>query len=114
MNKPLVLMSGTLHSESVLKTIFGVDNYALVEAETFPQGSIEVMRTGEEFDCRYSNFQENLFSRGDYLNAFSTILDKLEKPALIHVVAFYDLPSEEEKTKNPRARSAKMKIIEKI
>jgi Rad3-related DNA helicase len=56
-NKALVLMSGTLHSDEVLKHVFGIEDYARVEAETLNQGAIEIMMTGKEFDCKYSNFR---------------------------------------------------------
>jgi len=91
-------MSGTLHSPTVLKNIFGIENFATVEAETLNQGSLEIYKTGKEFDCRYSNLQSNPSSREDYLRALSTIVDKSEKPSLIHVNAYSDLPSFDEIT----------------
>lgn len=96
-NKSVVLMSGTLHSATTLKNIFGIEDYATVEAETFNQGAIEIYRTGKEFDCKYSNFQTKIFSREQYLKALLEVVKKSEKPALVHVNAFSDLPTFEEK-----------------
>jgi Rad3-related DNA helicase len=95
-NKVLMFMSGTLHSEDVLKHIFGLDKFAVVEAESLNQGSIEIHRTGREFDCRYSNFSSDGFKREDYLSALSACLEKAKKPVLVQVNAFEDLPRENE------------------
>jgi len=97
-NKAVVLMSGTLHSDDVLKNAFGIEDYAVVEAETIGLGSIEICMTGKEFDCKYSNFQSKVNSREDYLEALSLCIAKAEKPLLVHVNAYNDLPSEVEKT----------------
>ena len=88
----MILMSGTLHSDEVLKHIFGIKDFAKVEAETLNQGAIDIYKTGKEFDCRYSNFKRGVFSREEYLNALSEVVKKAEKPALVHVNAFADLP----------------------
>ncbi|MFH1290608.1 MAG: helicase C-terminal domain-containing protein [Nanoarchaeota archaeon] len=95
-NKALVLMSGTLHSEEVLKHIFGIDDFTKVDAETLNQGAIEIFKTGKEFDCRYSNFKSGQYSREDYLKVLGHVVARAEKPSLIHVNAFSDLPSYEE------------------
>ncbi|MBI5803124.1 hypothetical protein HY448_00350 [Candidatus Pacearchaeota archaeon] len=95
-NKAIILMSGTLHSEDVLKHLFGIKDYEIVEAETLNQGAIDISRTGTEFDCRYSNFQYKEFTREDYLKSLSRVVQKAENPTLVHVNAFNDLPSEEE------------------
>lgn len=95
-NKALVLMSGTLHSESVLKNVFGLENFKIVEAETLHQGSIEIMRTGKEFDCKYANFASKRYTRKDYLLALKACIERAEKPFLAHVNAFEDLPRESE------------------
>ncbi|MBI2043918.1 hypothetical protein HYT24_00975 [Candidatus Pacearchaeota archaeon] len=95
-NKALILMSGTLHSEEVLKHLFGIRDYAIVEAETLHQGAIDIIKTGTEFDCRYSNFQSKEFTREDYLKSLSKVVQKSEKPTLVHVNAFSDLPTDEE------------------
>jgi len=95
-NKALVLMSGTLHSESVLKNVFGIDDIEIVEAETMNQGSIEIFRTGKEFDCRYSNFKDGGFTREDYMHTLSLILAKAARPTLVQVNAFLDLAKNDE------------------
>ena len=96
-NKAIVLMSGTLHSSVVLKEIFGIKDFAIVEAETLSQGTIEIIRTGKEFDCRYDNFKSGRVSKEQYLQALSACMEKCKKPVLIHVNSFEDLPSEQEK-----------------
>ncbi|MFH1425121.1 MAG: helicase C-terminal domain-containing protein [archaeon] len=95
-NKALVLMSGTLHSEEVLKHIFGIEEFVNVKAETLNQGSIEIFLTGKEIDCRYSNLQANPSSRKDYLKALALTIEKAVKPALVHVNAYKDLPTSKE------------------
>jgi len=95
-NKSLVMMSGTLHSEAVLKKVFGINDFKVVEAETLHQGSIEIMRTGKEFDCKYANFASKKFTRKDYLLALNSCIEKAKKPMLVHVNAFEDLPTEQE------------------
>jgi len=97
-NKCLVLMSGTLHSPVVLKEIFGIQDFAMVEAETLNPGTIEMHRTGKEFDCSYSNLKASTSSRSKYLLALSESMEKAKKPVLIHVNAYEDLPSEIEKS----------------
>jgi len=95
-NKIIILMSGTLHSEEVLKNIFGLDNYKIIDAETMQQGQIEVQRTGLEMDCKYDNFANGKNSRENYLKALSKCIEISKKPALVHVNGFTDLPSQEE------------------
>lgn len=96
-SKALVFMSGTLHSEQVIKNIFNIEDYKVIEAETLNLGSIEILRTGKEFDCKYANFKSGIHSREEYLKSLSSCIDKAESPALIHVNAFKDLPTEMEK-----------------
>lgn len=97
-NKLIVLMSGTLHSPQVIKEVFGIKDYVFIEAETNFPGTLEIVRTGKEFDCKYSNFQSGKHTRADYLNALSKALEKAVKPTLIHVNAFEDLPKEAERS----------------
>jgi len=93
-NKVLVLMSGTLHSKNVLNEIFGIKNFELVNAETESQGRVEIIRTGFEMDCKYSNFSGGKFTRKDYLLALEKCLKEAPHPTLVHVNAYLDLPSE--------------------
>ncbi|MBA7620368.1 hypothetical protein ES703_27717 [subsurface metagenome] len=95
-NKILVLMSGTLHSPEVLKGIFGLGDYTVIEAETEQQGRIGVQRTGLEMDCKYSNFSSGKFRRENYLKALSKCIEIAKKPVLVHVNAFLDLPNGQE------------------
>ncbi len=96
-NKCMILMSGTLHSKKVLKDIFGIKDFSIVEAETRQPGTIEIHKTGKEFDCSYANFKAGTNTREDYLKALSACIKKSAKPTLVHVQAFEDLPKEEEK-----------------
>lgn len=96
-SKSIVFMSGTLHSENLIKNIFGIKDFKVIEAETLSMGSIEIVRTGKEMDCSYANFSSGKFTRKDYLLSLSASIDKAESPKLIHVNAFQDLPNEKEK-----------------
>jgi len=96
-SKAMVFMSGTLHSEEVLQKVFKVKDYKTVEAETLNQGNVDIIMTGNEMDCRYSNFNSKKHTREEYLNALSSCMEKAVKPVLIHVHAFNDLPNEKEK-----------------
>lgn len=93
-NKIIVLMSGTLHSQEVLKSIFGLTDFKKVDAEVEAQGKIEIKRTGLEMDCKYSNFSTEKHSREDYLTALDKSVKEAPRPTLVHVNAFMDLPSE--------------------
>ncbi|MFQ5531106.1 MAG: helicase C-terminal domain-containing protein [Candidatus Nanoarchaeia archaeon] len=95
-NKIIVLMSGTLHSENVLRNVFGLENYKIIKAETRQQGQIEVIRTGLEMNCKYANFSNGNNSRKKYLKALSKCVEISKKPTLVHVSSFSDLPSEAE------------------
>lgn len=88
----LVLMSGTLHSAQVLRDIFNIKDFKIIEAETLMPGTIQKLRTGKEKNCKYGNC-----SREDFLKAFSYCLEQAKKPVLIHITAFKDLPTEQEK-----------------
>jgi len=88
----LVLMSGTLHSKEVLSKIFGINDFAYVEAETKMPGTLEIHRTGREINCKFGTYQ-----REDYLRALSSCLKSGNKPMLVHVNSFEDLPNEGEK-----------------
>ena len=95
-NKVLVLMSGTIHSEKVLKDIFGIKDFKIIEAETKTPGEIKQHKTGYEIDCSYANFIKGKFNRGQYLFALNRCISQAKKPLLIHVNAFKDLPTDEE------------------
>lgn len=95
-NEIVVMMSGTLHSKDVLKKIFGLEDFEVIEAEVQNQGNIEVVKTSLEFDCKYSNFSSGKKTREEYLKALDACVEKAEKPSLVHVQAFRDLPTEVE------------------
>jgi len=97
-SKVLLFMSGTLHSANVLNHIFGINDFKNVEAEILQQGAIEIMMTGKERDCKYANFVDGQHSRRDYLEALQISVEKAKRPTLIHVNAFQDLPTDEEKS----------------
>jgi len=96
-NNVLVLMSGTLHSENVLKDIFGLERFKIIDAETMSPGKITKYRTGFEKNCKFENFRTGVFTRGDYLKALSSAISNAKPPVLVHVSTFADLPSELEK-----------------
>tara|TARA_Y100000310_G_scaffold345413_1_gene464697 strand:- start:6756 stop:8795 length:2040 start_codon:yes stop_codon:yes gene_type:complete len=98
-NKVMVFMSGTLHSEDIIKNVFGISDFKLVEAETLNLGSVDIDMTGKEFDCKYSNFNDGKHTREEYLNVLSECIEKAKLPSLIHVNAFKDLPNDDEKDK---------------
>jgi len=95
-NKIIIMMSGTIHSDIVLKNIFGLENFKIIDAETEQQGSIEIKRTGLEKDCKYENFANGSISRTEYLIALDKCIEAAKKPALVHINSFSDLPSEDE------------------
>ncbi len=95
-NKVIVLMSGTIHSDNVLKNIFGLDNYEIIDAEIQQQGNIDIVKTGMEMDCKYENFLNGKNTRKEYLNALEECLRIAKKPTLVHINSFHDLPSEVE------------------
>ena len=95
-NNVLVLMSVTLHSEQVLKDIFGMDEYKIIEAETKMPGVVTKYRTGLEKNCKFANFQNGTLTRRMYLKVLDVCMANATPPTLIHVSAFKDLPTEEE------------------
>ncbi|MBU2562769.1 MAG: DEAD/DEAH box helicase family protein [Nanoarchaeota archaeon] len=95
-NKTIILMSGTLHSPQVLRDVFGLDNFKVIEAEAENQGKIYVKRTGLEKDCKYSNFLNKTVKREHYLKALNKCVEISKKPTLVHINSFKDLPSEQE------------------
>jgi Rad3-related DNA helicase len=95
-NKVIIMMSGTIHSENVLRNIFGLDKFKILEAETEQQGSIDIKRTGFEKDCKYENFLNGQISRKDYLKALDKSIEISKKPTLVHINSFFDLPDEKE------------------
>lgn len=95
-NNVLVLMSGTLHSEAVLKEIFGLESFKIIEAESKSPGKINKQRTGLERNCSFANFKSKSIKRKMYLKTLDLCMANAKPPTLIHVSAFKDLPTEEE------------------
>jgi Rad3-related DNA helicase len=98
-NNVLVMMSGTLHSETVLKEIFGLQDFKIIEAESKNPGTINIKKTGAERNCSYANFKNKTITRTQYLKILDMQLSRATPPTLVHVSAFNDLPSDEEKSK---------------
>ena len=96
-NKAFVFMSGTLHSERVLREIFAIKDFKIINAETFNQGTITKQKTGLEKDFSYDNMKNNRVTREQYLKALDECVKVAKKPCVVHVSAFQDLPSYEEK-----------------
>ncbi|MAG38227.1 hypothetical protein CMI45_02490 [Candidatus Pacearchaeota archaeon] len=115
-SKAIVFMSGTLHSPEVLKRVFKISDYETVEAETLNFGNVEIIRTGKEFDCKYTNFSNGSKTREDYLTALNSCVERAKLPLLVHVNAFQDLPSDEDKMSfevNSLMSNEKLKEIQK-
>lgn len=93
----LVMMSGTLHSSQVLKDIFGIENFKIIEAEVNLPGIISKIRTGLEQNCKYENLKSGLVTREKYLKALEACIKQAKPPILVHVNSFEDLPTELEK-----------------
>lgn len=96
-NKIFILMSGTIHKESVLKSIFGITDFKIIDAETKHQGELIKCRNGYEMDCSYDNFRKGIITREKYLKALNSAISCAKKPVLVHVTAFSDLPTDKEK-----------------
>ncbi|MFA5173860.1 MAG: helicase C-terminal domain-containing protein [Candidatus Pacearchaeota archaeon] len=98
-NKIIIMMSGTIHSEGVLKNIFGLDKFKVIEAEIQNQGELIKCKHGYEMDCSYANFQRGNINREKYLKALEKSVSCAKKPTLVHVNSFSDLPNEIERNK---------------
>ena len=97
-NKVFVMMSGTLHSKTVLENIFNVKNFKIIEAEVKEIGSRNKVKTGKERDFNYQYLKQE-GSREKYLKALSECIKKADKPILVQVNSFNDLPSDYERDK---------------
>ena len=97
-NKVFIMMSGTIHSENVLKNIFGIKDFKIIEAETKLKGNLIKKKTGLERTFNYE-FLNQKGSREVYLQALSKSIESAKKPVLIHVNSFTDLPDEYEFSK---------------
>ncbi len=95
-NKAFIFMSGTLPSKHVLNDIYGITDYVMIEAETQDQGTIQKIYTGKERDFRWKNFMDGTVTRKEYLEALATSISIAQRPTLVHVNSFADLPTAEE------------------
>ena len=95
-NKAFVFMSGTLHSEKVLKEIFGLKDFKIIDAETFNLGTVKKLRTGLEQDFKFENFSKARVSREQYLKALDRCIEIAKIPIVVQVSAFSDLPIDSE------------------
>lgn len=96
-NKVFVMMSGTLHNEKILRDIFGLKDFVMIEAETEHRGTIRKNITGNEKSCRWRDFNEGRITRKEYLKNLEECIMCAEKPFLVHVNSYGDLPSDAEK-----------------
>ncbi len=96
-NKVLIFMSGTIHSDEVLRYIFGLENFIVIEAETEMPGRMIPCKNGYEIDCKYQNFQSQKITREQYLRTFSKAVSSAKNPTLVHLTSFSDLPTSFEK-----------------
>ena len=97
-NKVFVMMSGTIHSELVLREVFGINEFKIIEAETNHRGRITETNSKLERNFDYRMLQQQ-GSREHYLKALSKSIELAKRPTLVHVNAFSDLPTEEECSK---------------
>ncbi len=97
-NKVFVMMSGTIHSELILKEVFGIKEFKIIEAETRNRGEVTKISSKLEKSFDYDELRQK-GARECYLKALSKSIELAKKPVLIHVNAFSDLPTEEECSK---------------
>jgi len=95
-NKAFVFMSGTIHDEIVLKEIFGLKDFKIIDAEIMNQGTITKQRTNFERDFSYDGFKTGRVNREQYLVALNKCVAVAKKPVVVHVNAFQDMPDAEE------------------
>lgn len=88
----LVFMSGTLHSDEVLRTIFGITAYTVIDAETIQPGRIDLQRVGGEFPCTFETFSSKRKTKQDYYKLMDLCLARAPRPTLVQVNSFGDLP----------------------
>ena len=96
-NKIIVMMSGTIHSDYVLRNIYGLENFKIIDAEISAQGILNKLKNGYEINCKYANFQSGKISREGFLKTFSKTIESAKPPTLVHLTSFQDLPTEPEK-----------------
>ncbi|HIH33653.1 MAG TPA: DEAD/DEAH box helicase family protein [Nanoarchaeota archaeon] len=96
-NKVFVMMSGTIHSEEVLREVFGIKDYKIIEAETRAPGTVIEGRSGRERNFRFKALAEKTLTREEYLLALNECIKRAKAPALVQITSMKDLPTEAEK-----------------
>lgn len=91
--KKILFMSATMQEPSVLKEIYGLDDFALVEGETRTPGKLYAKRTDEERVVNWKSWQDANFQEW-YWKTLSRILNWAEKPMLVQVHSYQYLPKD--------------------
>ncbi len=89
--KRILFMSATLQAIPVLREVYGIQDFALVEGETRMPGRMYVKRTGRERMVNWKIWQREDFRR-EYWENLSEILRRAERPTLVQVHAYQYLP----------------------
>jgi Rad3-related DNA helicase len=87
----ILFMSATMQEVSVLKEVYGLEDFALVEGETKTPGRMYVKRTERERPVNWKNWQGEGF-RKEYWNTLSEIMRRAERPTLVQVHSYQYLP----------------------
>jgi Rad3-related DNA helicase len=87
------MMSGTLHSPEVIRDIFGIDTFKIINAENKTPGTIKKVKMGIERNCSYVNFNNGTITRLQYLKILDASVSRAKRPTLVHVNSFSDLPT---------------------
>ncbi len=88
----ILLMSATLQSQEVLKSVFGIDDFAYVEGETKMPGKLYVKKTGTENPINWKRWQEEEF-RTNYWKTLEGIMLRAKRPTLVQVHSKNYLPN---------------------
>lgn len=87
----ILFMSATFHRESVLREVFGIEDYAMVEGETTIPGRVYRRRAGGERWVNWKKWQGREFREG-YWSTLKDILGRAERPTLVQVHSYQYLP----------------------
>lgn len=91
-NAKFLLMSASLHSQDVMKSIFGI-NPPRIEGETKMPGKLRVQNFSGVGKVSYDRWQDEEF-RERYFTKLKSMLKNCPKPALVLVHAFKYLPED--------------------
>lgn len=92
-SKRILLMSGTLQKSSVLRNVFGLEDFAEVEGEARLMGKMHVKRSGREYSMNYNLWKDPEF-RLRYWAILKRILWRAKRPTLVQVHSYQYLPEE--------------------